>query len=298
MRYIEFLAAVLVACAPSGEGGEAEAAPRGGEEPGAVPGVTPSSMASVLDRYDFATPDARFELPGRLDEISGLTLTADGRLFGHDDERGRVHEIDPATGSVGKRFDLGSGNVLDDFEGIATIGERLFLVSSTGFLYEFREGADDADVPYRVTDTGVGANCEVEGLDYDPSGEALLLACKTTGRRSPSLTVYVLPVAGGRAAPVHVDRADLVAAGLDADFQPSALVVTDEGSWILLSAATESVAEVDPTGRVLAGVILGMRRHPQPEGIAVGVDGTLYIADEKNGDDAHVTIYRARGGSE
>jgi len=184
VRTLALFALLSVACdgAPPqrpaeapGEGRE----PTPVEAPGATAVVAPDPgappPAAFLDGYDLDERVARFDLPGRLDEISGLAFSPDGRLFAHDDERGRVHEIDPLTGEVGKRFDLGAGPVADDFEGIAIVGERFFLVSSTGRLYEFREGDDRAIVAYRVTDTGLGRGCEIEGLDWDPAADELLI---------------------------------------------------------------------------------------------------------------------------
>ena len=63
--------------------------------------------ATVLALYDFERSSAVLELPGRLDEISGLAMSPDGRLFAHNDERATVHEIDPSAGEVGKRFSAG-----------------------------------------------------------------------------------------------------------------------------------------------------------------------------------------------
>lgn len=288
------LVAVLVACGPAGEGGGAE-----GSSPDTVdsPSVPPAPTTTILDRYDFSEPAHRFELPGRLDEISGLALTPDGRLFAHDDERGRVHEIDHLTAQVGKNFDLGSGEVLDDFEGIAILGERFFLISSRGFLYEFREGEDEDNVPYRVTRSGVGSDCEVEGLDYDAIADAMLIACKRSAGDGAAMTLYRLPVSGGPVTPIRIDRSALTALGLHEDFQPSALGMTDRGTMLLLSAVTESILEVDRAGQVLGGRVLDRRRHPQPEGLALASDGTLFIADEQNGDDAHVTVYTPQGDS-
>ena len=135
------------------------------------------ALTTIVDRHDFENRTHRANLPGRLDEVSGLAFTPDGRLFAHDDERGRIHEIDPESGEVGKRFEL-EDDVRDDFEGITIVGSRFFLISSTGFLYEFMEADDDASTPFRRTDTRLGAGCEVEGLDYDAASDALLIACK------------------------------------------------------------------------------------------------------------------------
>ena len=83
-----------------------------------VPGIA-QDVPTILERFDFGTRSARADLPGRLDEVSGLAFTPDGRLFAHDDERAWVHEIDPATGEVGKRFMLGERTAHDDPSALA-----------------------------------------------------------------------------------------------------------------------------------------------------------------------------------
>lgn len=265
--------------------------------PAPTPGPEPTPTVAVLARYDFQSGGRAFPLPGRLDEISGLATTPDGRVFAHDDERGRVHQIDPATGEVGKSFDLGPGETRADFEGIVVLGERFFLVTSSGFLYEFREGDDEANVPFRVTDTGLGGRCEVEGLDYDPEADALLLACKQVRPDEGALVVHRIPIRsdGPALEPLRIDRAGLGALGVDVRFAPSAVLVTPDGTVLLLSAVTEAVIEVDRAGNLVDGVALPRREHPQPEGLALGADGTLYIADEENGQDARLTVYASDG---
>jgi len=268
--------------------------PEGSEDAGVTGAESP-----VLDRYDFTTAARRFDLPGRLDEISGLAITTDGRLLAHDDERGRVHEIDPLTGRVGKRFDLGENVVRDDFEGIGVVGDRVLLVSSLGFLYETREVDDRAGAPYRRTDLGIGADCEVEGLDYDAVIDALVLACKVATPDRGQIVIHRIPLdpQAPRLAPIRVPKADLAAVGLGDEFDPSAVTVTAEGTLLLLSATSEVIIEIDRAGRIVAGAELRKRRHPQPEGIALGTDGTLYIADEANGQDARLSAYTPRAGA-
>lgn len=281
--------------ADDGAGREAVAADAQARTP-----TTASAPAgrAFLDGYDFEERLHRFDLPGRLDEVSGLAFTADGHLFAHNDERGRVFEIDPATGEVGKRFDLGPGELNDDFEGIAIVGERFFMISSTGRLYEFREGADRENVEYRVTDAGLGGRCEVEGLDYDDVLDALLVACKVTIPESPDIVVHIVPMAPGVERPpvVRAPKAGLAAFGLPAEFDPSGIAVTPEGTWLLVSGRHEAIIEIDRSGAVLAGVALRKGRHPQPEGVALGSDGILYISDEKNGQEARLTAYAPRAG--
>lgn len=262
--------------------------------------ATPSQaeqVPTVLAGYDFERPSARFELPGRLDEISGLALTDDGRLFAHDDERGRVHELDPITGEVGKRFDLGGGPVRGDFEGIATVGERLFLVTSIGFLYEFREGDDRQSIGYRVTDLGLRDVCEVEGLDHDSVDDALLVACKVSAPDQGDIVVHRFPVDPTREplAPLRIPKAGLTAHGLDPEFEASSVVAHPSGHLLLIAGPQDVLIEVDRSGHIVAAIDLPRDRHPQPEGLEVGVDGALYVSDERNGRRAHLTVYAPTG---
>lgn len=249
--------------------------------------------ASHLAGYDWSAPWAGFDLPGRLDEISGLAVAPDGRLFGHDDERATVHEIDPATGVVGKRFSLGNPPLRGDFEGLAIAGERFFLVASDGLLFEFREAEDRAEAPYRVTDTELGATCEVEGLDYDPADDALLFACKRSMPESGWIVIHRLPLDPDRPAlrPLEIDRAHLAAHGVRADFAPSALALTPSGTLLLASAVAEGLVEVDRTGRVVWARALPRRLHRQPEGLAFTPRGLLLVADERNRGEARLTVY-------
>lgn len=253
----------------------------------------PQAVASFLSGYDFEERVWYRDLPGRLDEVSGLAFTPDGRLFAHDDERGRVHEIDPASGEVGKRFDLGEDLVRADFEGVAVIGERFFLVTSTAWLYEFREGADRENVAYRLTDSGLGDRCEVEGLDHDPGFDALLVACKTTLPDRGLVVVHRLPIQPDVSGlpDLTVRRSELEAVGVDPTFAPSGVAVTPVGTVLLLSGRDDAIVEVDQGGRVVAAVELRGGRHPQSEGIAIAPDGGMYISDERNGKEPRLTRY-------
>lgn len=264
------------------------------DSPPASGADAPQVMAveSWLERYDFDERLWHVDLPGRLDEVSGLAFDDAGRLFAHDDEIGRVHELHPTTGEVIGRVQLGGTALRDDFEGLAIAGERHFLISSAGLLYEFRAEPNNATVDFRATDTGVGAGCEVEGLDV-LDGEALLLACKAVSPERGFVVLLRLPLTGDAPTTlIEVDRDELRGTEVDRDFAPSAVAVTPTGTLALLSGRHESIIEVDREGHVLFTAELRSGRHPQSEGIAFGPDSTLYIADEKNGQDARLTAYR------
>jgi uncharacterized protein YjiK len=256
--------------------------------------------APLADRYDLSRRGWRLDLPGRLDEISGLAFTRDGRLFTHADERAHVFEVDLVRRAVGKRIEVGNETVRDDFEGIAVVGDRFFLVSSRGLLYEFREVADEEESPYRVTDLFEDVpRCEVEGLDFDPLEEALLLACKRPADPRDAIVVHLIPMDAGRdrPPPVRVAREALRAWGVEAVSPSGVAVDPTQGTFVLVAAREEVLVEVGRDGRVLAVTPLSKERHAQTEGIAFGPDGTLYLADERNDHGARLTAYSPRSPS-
>ena len=141
---------------------------------------TPHGDNLTLASYDLEKPARRFKLPKQWREISGLTMLGENRLLAHDDERGVVFEIDYRDGSIVKAFALSDqlDPVADDFEGIAAAEGRVYLVSSSGRLYEFVEGTDGETVLYNLYTTGIGRDHEIEGLAYDPDQRVLLLISK------------------------------------------------------------------------------------------------------------------------
>ena len=68
---------------------------------------------------------------------------------------------------------------------ITIVGDTVILLASTGKLYMFKEGANESRVAYTVHDTGLGTECEFEGMTFDPATRALLLACKVV--KTPTL---------------------------------------------------------------------------------------------------------------
>lgn len=257
-------------------------------------------MPPLAERYDLEHRAARFELPNRLNEISGLAFSQDGRLFAHGDERGIVYEIDPETGDVDHGFALGSPSapVPGDFEGIARVGDRWFLVSSRGLLYEFARVAEGEASPVRVTNTGVGNSCEIEGLTWEPASNSLLLACKTIAPKADEFRIHRLPIdpTDPVPPPLRVTFDALVPFGLKHGLHPSGIDVDPRtGTLVLVAAREEAIVELSPDGRVLSAVELSKNRHRQTEGVAFGPDGRLYLSDEGGGHRARLTVYTPRG---
>ena len=257
-----------------------------------------------LEDYALQPAEAvRWELPRRLREISGLATTSDHRLLAHNDEVGVVFEIDHVNGSIVKEFQLAdvTDPVADDFEGIAVADDRVYLVTSSGRLYEFPEGADGESVLYRVYATGVGRHCEVEGLAYDEGERELLLMCKDdrSGSLARRLAMYRWSVDEKRLNPLSPTVSPVSDVGrriATNRYHPSGIERHPvSGNYFIVAARQGAVAEMTPAGEVLAAKRFTAGWHRQVEGIAFAADGALIVADEGGGGGARasLTVYPA-----
>ena len=253
----------------------------------------------TLASYDLEKPARHFKLPKRLREISGLAMLAGNRLLAHDDERGVVVEIDYRDGSIVKAFALGGrrGPIAADFEGIAAAEDLIYLVSSSGQLYEFGEGTDGEAVLYNLYATGIGRDYEIEGLAYDPDQRVLLLVSKNPKNPGQAGLIAIYRWSVDTKQFVEVSRILLEASALarridHKRFQPSGIERHPvSGNYFVVAARQRAVAEITPQGQVLAVAELAPGRHPQAEGIAFASDNTLVIADEGVEKRARLSFY-------
>jgi len=261
---------------------------------------TTPATAEALARYVLDESHAvQSKLPRHLDEVSGLAMTTDQRLFAHDDEKGLISELDTSTGSMRSTFvtTFAGAPIAADFEGIAVLNDQIYLATSDAVIYECPQGADGQRVACAKYETGLGSQYELEGLASAANGRELILVSKHP--RSKALAGLVCIdrwsterkelVAGGRVTVPIAAFADPI----DEDtFQPSGVEIdAATGNYLVLAARPRSLAEVTPQGTVLAVVTLPKRLHRQPEGIAVGADGSLLIADEGADGGGRLTIY-------
>jgi uncharacterized protein YjiK len=242
-------------------------------------------------------PVARWLLPPALREISGLTLTADGRLLAHTDEIGQVWEIDYRRGVLIKHFSIGSGAVDRDFEGITIVRDTIWLLTSKGVLYAFPEGKDGERVAYTKYDTGLGKVCEFEGVAFDPALDALLLACKNavdkTRRGQVVIYRWHLPPDTAKAlAPIAISLASVRGSNTWTKLQVSDISIEPRtGNYLLIASKQQALVSISPNGAPVFARALPSG-HPQPEGLAITNDGLMLISDEAANGTAMITLYR------
>jgi uncharacterized protein YjiK len=275
-------------------------------------GSRPAQPEGMLTRYRLdRPPSSRVTLPSELHEISGLAVTGNGRVYAHGDEHGVVFQVDPGTGEVVKRFslqpgdqqvDLGKkssdGRVTGDFEDIAIVGDRFFLVTSNGVLLEFPEGQDGEAVPFTAHPTSLDKVCEVEGLAHDAASDTLLLLCKQMKGKSArhQVEIYSWSLRDRRLDTnprLMVSFSSLAPLTGAKDFNGSALAFMPGGKSLAMVAGPQQVfAEIGLDGAPITGGALDRAAQPQPEGMAFLPDGTLLVSSEGGKGQASISSYR------
>jgi uncharacterized protein YjiK len=233
---------------------------------------------------------ARWIMPNDLKEISGLALMGDGRLFGFGDEHAHVFEIDFRRGVIVKEFALAEKGkaVKGDVEGLTIAPDgTMYMLESGGTLFAFKEGKDSATVSFTVYDTGLKDECEFEGVAFDKTLDALLLACKKISDKKlkDAVVIFRWKLTGdtaraARISHLSVPMADAIGSNEWDGLHPSDITIDPfTGDYILVASREKAILEITPAGKVvfsrpLPGV------HDQAEGVAVTRDSLLIVSDE------------------
>src|SRR4029077_613923 len=209
-------------------------------------------LASVDANSNKAMPLAMWIMPPQLREISGLALTSRGPVLTHDDNAGRVSEIDPKTGILLKAFSL-IGNQKEDFEAIAIAGNDIYLMASDGKLFRFREGADGQQVQFMFFDTGLGKQCEFESLVYEADSTRLVMVCKRIlDKQAPKdLVIYRMPLPLNRATftVLHVPIKQVIGTNKWKNFRPTDITIDPfTRNYVIIASHEKGLLVLTPDG--------------------------------------------------
>jgi uncharacterized protein YjiK len=267
-----FLAILLVACGPK---------------------MADTSASQTITDDSFR----QWKLPRKLHEVSGLALTRDNRLLAITDEEAVVYEIDYESGRLVKAFAFGDPVVRGDFEGIAVLHDKVWLMTSQGRLFSAREGANGERVQFQQFDTGLGKYCELEGLAQDRDNGLLALACKETRSKNDQLKIFELSVTANGISQVRdikVPEAAIADEIESKHVNPSGIAIApDSGQRTMVAARQRAIMQLSSDGELIDAIILPKKkRHRQAEGVEITADGRLLIADEGGDGKARLAIYR------
>ena len=266
--------------------------------------------------YNHNEPDAVFELPDELKEISGLSMSDDGQnLIAHNDEEGTIFVLSKVNGKIERKIQFWDKG---DYEGIEVVGQDAFVIKSNGNIYQVRNFLTDEHPQVIKHSSFLNKENDVEGLGYDARRHALLVGCKGKGvdeegsqlkkaiyafsldnMQMQSQPVYVLQLKDIQRLLEHYPEGaadkkicEKFAPGTqEMRFNPSAIAIHPLTNQDFLTSSTGKMLMVmDYNGQLQFIEKFKKSVHPQPEGLCFDKNGTLYIANE--GKDGNGRIYR------
>ena len=251
--------------------------------------------------YSFEHPDAVFELPKSLSEISGLTLLDDRHLGAIHDESDKLFVIDLAKGEVKEKHDIGRER---DYEGIERVGSEIYVLSSGGVIYEIRDWPNNKRISEKY-ETNLDMGHDTEGLAYDAVSRRLLIACKEYPGKGMKgyKAIYAFDLANKKLIPEPLFKIDLVQADEAAktgrvgpagikkevswwkrkkEIKPAALAVHPlTGQLFVISSTKRRLIILNTDGSLAAAFKLPKKHFAQPEGMAFLPNGDLFISNEQ-----------------
>ncbi len=258
-----------------------------------------SSYDKAVVPFELYNPVHSFTLPGKLEEISGLTYAGEGTLAAVEDENAVLYFLDATDGSVRSKIDFGKRG---DYEAVENLGGRYYIMESNGDLTHFIVKNDEASDIHKV-DTDFSSNNDIEGLAVFE--DHLLVACKANGevrknnaggkaiyRLNTELEVISEPF-------MLIDRdklEDRVRQRLPKvrinDFDPSGIATDPVSGFIYVISADHILSVFSPDLRLAEVVLLNKKIYRQPEGICFDPEGNLYISSEGAGRKAMLFVLK------
>ncbi len=255
--------------------------------------LTACQADQSIDLETVSKPDVvRWNLPDKLREISGLALTHDQRLLAVTDEEAIVYEYDYEQGRLVKAFALGEPTLRDDFEGIAVLNGKVWLMNSKGDVYSAPEGGDGERVAYEKHKFIFKDDCELEGLAADEERNSLILICKDAKKKKDRL-LFEWSLAD-ESTKIRLPESDIAASLTQKRIHPSGIEIDPASGnlWVVM-AREHAVIELARDGTFIDVIMkLDSNHHQQAEGITITYDGRLLIADEANNSSATLSIYQ------
>ena len=249
--------------------------------------------------YDLTNPAEMFELPGELEEISGLTFYRNNQIMCIQDEDGKAFIYDTFSKNIiyEEKFDKD-----DDYEGVEIVDRFVYVVNSEGDLFHFELKLDpEAD----RDKTPLSDANDVEGLGYLPSKHFLLLACKeraqlSTAKSIEGKAVYAYDINQEKLLEepyLIIKNKDIAGLIKQNDysmakhfpFKPSAIAVhpVDQSVYILASVGKLLII-IDKNKKLEKIIPLPPEHFIQPEGICFDPEGNLFISNEGKGGKANI----------
>jgi SdiA-regulated len=242
----------------------------------------------LLKGYNLSEPE-RFLMSDHLLEISGICFYKGNgdTVYAIQDEEGKLFRLawnikKPYASKFGKK---------GDYEDLAIINEKIFILKSNGTLYSFPfAGIANEEISSVLEYKELVPEGEYEGMYGDNTTGKLYIICKncSVDNDKSGVSGYVIDADDSLrlSGNFKLNVKDVVELDGKAkkSFRPSAIAKNPlTGEWYIISAVNKLLMVTDSAWKIKETARLSERIFRQPEGIAFDNEGNLYISNE--GDD-------------
>jgi uncharacterized protein YjiK len=267
--------------------------------------------------YDLDNPVKKIYLPSILEEVSGQALVNEEIIIFIQDEEGDLFFYNLKEERLIKRVDFGKDA---DYEDVALVGDQVYVLRSNGKLYRLKHYDDEEEIKTKEIETRLSKKNNCEGLCYDPVEKRLLIALKGDPEvdddqdfdgykaiyafdfekekvsKSPAYLIELKKIKDLENASLYEKWSHRIAETFeesgDIRFQPSAIAIHPITDQIyILASVGKALVVMDRSGKLVSVQQLDKWKFVQPEGIAFGADGTLYISSEGDGGNGNLMIF-------
>ena len=227
----------------------------------------------------------KWEMPKELTEISGLSYMDEQRFACVQDELGKIFIYNITSSKVEKEIPFGAAG---DYEGLAVVGETIWVLRSDGNLFEVSniQTAKPAVTEYG---TPLTMKQDSEGLCYDKKNNRLLIAIKGVEPGTDDYKgIYAFDLASKKMDQQPVFKINLLDKVFETNgkkkrgsLNPSGISIHPvNGDMYITDGRDPKLLVTDAGGAIKKLYSLNIKEFAQPEGITFNSAGDLFISNE------------------
>lgn len=259
------------------------------------------SLSMKEHTYDLQSPKHRWDLPKKLEEISGLSYYKKNQLACIQDEDG-VLFIFSLTKNEIIREDKFAGK--GDYEGVEIVEDEAYVLKSNGKVYHFSLESSGIGKILEI-ETNLSSKNDTEGLGFESNFRELLIACKEKpGTKKTELencrSIYKIDLKEKdfKNKPRYIIEGKAYNKMLEAKnlskkkhkpFKPSGVAIHPQTGYVfVIGTVGKMLVVLNPDGILVDLVPLDPDLFWQPEGICFSPSGDLFIASEGRGKKGYI----------
>ncbi len=256
-----------------------------------------------------------FKLPSELQEISGLSLSEDQKyLLAVQDENGIIYYLDKNTGELIKKLDF---KIDGDYEGVCYNDGLCYVLKSSGTIYEI--DLADKELAVKKHKGLLEKTTDHEGITFDKMKNKFVVCCKDSeglGEQYKNTRfIYSLDLQKrtkevfftlSRREVIEYLRSSCSSEEIEEDHDkifdmkrdylhagPSGICIHPiNGLVYTICSKGKYMFICTRKGEIKKVIKFDKSILPQPEGIVIDVDGTMYISSEnEKGGEGILSVY-------